>query len=48
LAIIPKKLQEDEGNIYILTKIQKLLDEFANIIFDDMQMGIPPMRSISH
>jgi hypothetical protein len=29
-------------------EIQQLLDEFARIVANDMPMGMPPMRSISH
>jgi hypothetical protein len=29
-------------------EIQKLLDDFAMIVVDDMPMGMPPMRSIMY
>jgi hypothetical protein len=48
LAIMPKKVHKDEGKSYVPTKIQKLLDDFVEIDVDDMPMGMPPMRSISH
>jgi len=46
LAIIPKKVKEDEKNIYVPMEIQQSLDEFADIVVDDMLMGMPPMRII--
>jgi hypothetical protein len=29
-------------------KIQKLLEEFADIVVDELPHSLPPMRSISH
>lgn len=48
LAIMPKKVQEDEEKSYMPMEIQQLLDEFAKIVADDMPMRMPIMRSISH
>lgn len=49
LAIVPKVVKEEvksENNI--ATKIKPLLDEFKEIVVDDLLRGLPPMRSISH
>jgi hypothetical protein len=43
-----KKVQENEEKSHVPKEIQQLLDEFARIVVNDMPMGMPPMRSISH
>ena len=48
LAIMPNKVQKDEGKSCMPMEIQKLLDEFVDIVVDDMSIGMPPMRIISH
>lgn len=47
LAIVPKKVRE-EGDKKVPVEFEELLDKYKEIIIDDMPMGVPLTRSISH
>lgn len=46
LAIIPKRVQEIEKLNSVPLDIQPLLNEFKEIMVDDLPIGLPPLRSI--
>jgi hypothetical protein len=43
-----KQVQEMEKMNPIPSEIQPLLKEFKEIIADDLPIGLPPLRSMSH
>jgi hypothetical protein len=48
LAVIPKEVKGVEKPNVVSTEINLLLDEFKEIIANDVPKGFPPVRSISH
>jgi hypothetical protein len=48
LVVIPKRVQEMEKLNFVPLEIQPLLNEFKEIVVDDLPTGLPPLRSISH
>ena len=48
LDIIPKRVQEIEKINSMPLEIQPLLNEFKEIVVDDLLVGLPPLRTISH
>lgn len=48
LVVIPKRVQEMEKLNSIPLEIQPLLNEFKEIVVDDLSASLPPLRSISH
>jgi hypothetical protein len=48
LAVILKEVKSVENPNVVSTEINLLLDEFKEIIANDLPKGLPPVRSISH
>jgi hypothetical protein len=48
LAVILKEVKSVEEPNVVPTEIKLLLDEFKEIIANDLPKGLPPVRSISH
>ena len=45
--MVPKGLKEKVESENMPVEIKSLLDEFKEIVVDDLLKGLPPMRSIS-
>ena len=45
-ALIPRKDKEGSGEIPL--EVSDLLSEFGDILSDNVQEGLPPVRQISH
>jgi hypothetical protein len=45
---MPIKVLESGNMSSVPPKIQPLLNEFKEIVADDLPLGLPPLRSISH
>jgi hypothetical protein len=48
LALVPREVLEIEKMSHVPPEIQPLLNEFKEIVGDDLPTGLPPLRSISH
>jgi hypothetical protein len=48
LALVPREVLENGKMIFMPLKIQPLLNEFKEIVGDDLPVGLPPLISISH
>ena len=48
MSIIPKRVQEIEKPNFVALEIQPLLNEFKEIVVDDLPIGLPPLWSITH
>jgi hypothetical protein len=48
LALVPREVLENEKMSLVPPEIQPLLNEFKDIVGDDLPTGLPPLRSISH
>jgi hypothetical protein len=46
--VILKEVKSVEDPNVVPTKIKLFLDEFKEIIVNDMPKGLPPVRSVSH
>jgi hypothetical protein len=44
----PRVIKTSTSIDYLLEEIQELMDNFANIVVDDLPCSLPPIRSISH
>jgi hypothetical protein len=48
LALMPRQVPEIGKMSSVPPEIQPLLNEFKEIVGDDLPVGLPPLRSISH
>lgn len=48
LDLIPNEIRDEVKSNNIHVEIKPLLDEFREIVVDDLPRGLPPLRSSSH
>ena len=48
LVVVPKKVQEDEKGSFVPAEIQRMLEDFKEIVVEELPTGLPPLHSISH
>ena len=48
LALVAKEISSDSSSVDVPLEVKNLLDDFVNMVLDELPHELPPLRDIQH